>query len=115
MNLEAAAGATRRDGQQTDGVTYAGSRLAGLRTGGVTGWILGRLDARRKPQPRLAVLERIALAPRQSLLLVEAEGRRFLVAIAPEGAPAIFPLDERTEAQSTVAPSPCAACGSSTW
>jgi hypothetical protein len=30
-------------------------------------------------------VERIALAPRQSLALVEAEGRRFLVATSAEG------------------------------
>ena len=40
-------------------------------------------------------MERIALAPRQSLALVEAEGRRFLVATSPEGAPAFYALDER--------------------
>jgi hypothetical protein len=38
-------------------------------------------------------VERIALAPRQSLALIEAEGRRFLVATSPEGAPAFYPLD----------------------
>jgi hypothetical protein len=41
------------------------------------------------------LVERIALAPRQSLALVEAEGRRFLVATSPEGAPAFYALDER--------------------
>ena len=41
------------------------------------------------------MLERIALAPRQSLSLVEAEGRRFLIATSAEGAPAFFALDER--------------------
>jgi flagellar biogenesis protein FliO len=49
------------------------------------------------PRPRLALLERIALAPRQSLALVEAEGRRFLVATSPEGAPAFYALDARVE------------------
>jgi flagellar biogenesis protein FliO len=64
--------------------------------GGLAGWLLGRLRAARPRQPRLALLERIALAPRQSLALVEAEGRRFLVATSPEGAPAFYALDERT-------------------
>jgi flagellar biogenesis protein FliO len=67
--------------------------------GGLTGWllgrILGRLRGERRPGPRLAMLERIALAPRQSLALVEAEGRRFLIATSTEGAPAFFALDER--------------------
>jgi len=62
--------------------------------GGLTAWLLGRLGSGRRPAPRLALLERITLAPRQSLALVEAEGRRFLVATSPEGAPAFYPLDE---------------------
>jgi hypothetical protein len=59
-------------------------------------WLLGGLRVRRRPAPRLAVLERIALGPRQSLALVEAEGRRFLVATSPEGTPAFYALDEPT-------------------
>jgi flagellar biogenesis protein FliO len=64
-----------------------------MAVGGLAGWLLGRLRVARRPQPRLALLERIALAPRQSLALVEAEGRRFLVATSPEGAPAFYALD----------------------
>ena len=41
----------------------------------------------------LALLERITLAPRQSLALIEAEGRRLLVATSPEARPAFYPLD----------------------
>jgi hypothetical protein len=63
--------------------------------GGVAGWLLSRFRAGGRSRPRLELLERIALAPRQSLALVEAEGRRFLVATSPEGAPAFFALDER--------------------
>jgi hypothetical protein len=47
--------------------------------------------------PRLALVERIALAPRQSLALVEAEGRRFLVATSPEGGPAFYALDAQNQ------------------
>jgi flagellar biogenesis protein FliO len=64
--------------------------------GGLAGWLLSRLRARGRRQPRLELVERIALAPRQSLALVEAEGRRFLVATSPEGAPAFYALDEGT-------------------
>jgi flagellar biogenesis protein FliO len=64
--------------------------------GGLAGWLMGRLKGRGRRQPRLELVERIALAPRQSLALVEAEGRRFLVATSPEGAPAFYALDERT-------------------
>jgi Flagellar biosynthesis protein, FliO len=48
----------------------------------------------RRATPRLALVERITLAPRQSLALVEAEGRRILVATSADGASAFYPLDE---------------------
>jgi hypothetical protein len=66
---------------------------------GLAAWLLDRLRGSRRPQPRLALLERIALAPRQSLALIEAEGRRFLVATSPEGAPAFYPLDGEPRAE----------------
>ena len=66
--------------------------------GGLAGWLLGRLRRGVRIAPRLALMERITLGPRQSLALVEAEGRRFLVATSPEGAPAFFALDERARA-----------------
>lgn len=62
--------------------------------GGLAGWMLKRLRVVRRSAPKLAVLERISLAPRQSLALVEAEGRRFLVATSAEGTPAFYALDE---------------------
>jgi hypothetical protein len=55
--------------------------------------MLKHLRGRRGAEPRLAVLERIALAPRQTLALVEADGRRFLVATSPEGTPSFQALD----------------------
>lgn len=64
------------------------------------GWAKARLGKMRKSagvQPRLALIERITLAPRQSLALVEAEGRRFLVAVSAEGGPAFYSLDERMQ------------------
>jgi hypothetical protein len=63
--------------------------------GGLGGWLLERLRGQRTTQPRLALVERIALAPRQSLALVEAEGRRILVATSAEGGPAFYALDEK--------------------
>ena len=74
-----------------------------MAVGGLAGWLLGRFKGRGRRQPRLELVERIALAPRQSLSLVEAEGRRFLVATSPEGAPAFYALDERTPARPEVA------------
>ena len=64
--------------------------------GGLGAWLLERLRRRPRPQPRLALLERVTLAPRQSLALVEAEGRRFLLATSPEGGPAFYALDGQT-------------------
>jgi flagellar biogenesis protein FliO len=50
--------------------------------------------ARRKcVPPRLEVLERLSLAPRQSLTLVKADGRRILVATSGDGGLAFYPLD----------------------
>lgn len=62
--------------------------------GGWAGWLLARWHVRKRAEPRLALVERITLAPRQSLALIEAEGRRILVATSPEGGPAFYPLDE---------------------
>lgn len=72
---------------------------------GLASWLLQRLKrGRQSEKPRLALLERINLAPRQSLALVEAEGRRFLVVTSPEGAPAFLALDDAS--QSFAAPQP---------
>ncbi len=57
-------------------------------------WLFQMMRCRAATPPRLALVERITLAPRQTLALVEAEGRRFLVATSPEGPPAFYPLDE---------------------
>lgn len=62
--------------------------------GGVAGWLLRAFRNQAKPQPSLALLERIAIAPRQSLALVEADGRRFLIATSAEGTPVFHALDE---------------------
>jgi hypothetical protein len=62
--------------------------------GGWAGWLLARWHGRGRREPRLALVERITLAPRQSLALIEAEGRRILVATSAEGRPAFYPLDE---------------------
>ena len=61
---------------------------------GLAGWLIRRLRKKESTQPRLSLLDRIALAPRQSLALVEAEGRRILVATSAEGGPAFYALDE---------------------
>lgn len=65
----------------------------GSQFGGIAGWIFDRLHGERRVQPRLALVERINLAPRQFLALVEAEGQRLLVATSGDGAPAFYALD----------------------
>ncbi len=63
--------------------------------GGLGVWLLERLRRAPRPRPRLVLLERVTLAPRQSLALVEAEGRRFLVATSHEGGPVFYALDQQ--------------------
>jgi flagellar biogenesis protein FliO len=61
---------------------------------GLAAWLLKRFrpgGVRRAR--RLELVDRIALAPRQSVALIEAGGRRFLVASSAEGTPAFYPLD----------------------
>lgn len=70
----------------------ANRKDAGL-PGGWAGWLLGRWRAGKREPPRLKVIDRIALAPRQSLCLVEADGRKVLLATSADGAPAFFALD----------------------
>ncbi len=67
---------------------------SGEAIGGLVGWLMAKLRSRQRTEPRLALVERIALGPRQSLALVEADGRRLLVATSAEGGPAFYPLDE---------------------
>jgi hypothetical protein len=52
-----------------------------------------RFGLAHRVYPRLALVERISLAPRQSLALVEAEGRLLLVATSAEGGSAFYPLN----------------------
>ncbi len=55
-------------------------------------WLLDRFHRREQPPPRLALVERIHLAPRQTLALIEADGQRLLVATSADGAAAFFDL-----------------------
>jgi len=71
--------------------------------GGLAGWLWMRLRGQSRPRPSLALLERITLAPRQSLALVEAEGRRFLIATSADGSPAFCALDPAPLARRQVA------------
>ncbi|KAA6464715.1 hypothetical protein DYQ86_01760 [Acidobacteria bacterium AB60] len=68
---------------------------APARIGGLLGWVLRLLPSSRLDRPPGLVLrERITLAPRQTLSLVEADGRRLLIATSAEGTPAFYALEE---------------------
>ena len=82
----------------------ADSSPGGL-AGALLGPLLARFARRSRPQPRLELLERITLAPRQSLALIEAEGRRILVATSAEGGPAFYPLDGNEKSRTYAATS----------
>jgi len=86
---------SRNEGYRDMKQTLSGeeSTFNSLSTNGMVSWLLNRMRHRPRPQPRLAVLERIALAPRHSLALVEAEGRKLLVATSPDGAPVFYALN----------------------
>src|ERR1700735_5522353 len=71
------------------------TRDATGRANGWARWLLAKWQGRRRAEPRLALLERITLAPRQSLALIEAEGRRILVATSTDGGSAFYALDGR--------------------
>jgi flagellar biogenesis protein FliO len=68
-----------------------------IERGGLATWLLKKFAAgtqrRAERKSRLALVDRISLSPRQSLALVEAEGRLFLVATSNEGGPAFYALD----------------------
>jgi hypothetical protein len=68
------------------------SRVTTREQGSLAAWLIERLHRREPKQPRLAIVERISLAPRQTLALIEADGQRLLVATTPEGSSSFFPL-----------------------
>ena len=59
---------------------------------GLAARLVARLSKRAIKETRLMVVERISLAPRQIVALIEADGQRLLVATSPDGAPVFFPL-----------------------
>lgn len=78
-----------------------GNHMGKPALGGWAGWLLRRLGRTRTGgQARLELVERIQLAPRQSLALVEADGRRFLVASSTEGSPAFYPVEGAAQLRS---------------
>lgn len=68
------------------------SREDAAETRGLGEWVMNRLRHRAVTQRRLMVIERIHLAPRQTLALVEADGHKLLVATSGEGTSTFFQL-----------------------
>ena len=66
-------------------------KIPEVRTGLAT-WLMDRFHHRASAERRLALVDRISLAPRQTVALIEADGQRLLVATAPDGAPVFYPL-----------------------
>jgi Flagellar biosynthesis protein, FliO len=60
---------------------------------GLAAWILNNWQPSLARPVRLALIARIPLGPRQTVALVEAEGRHLLVATSADGAASFFPLD----------------------
>ena len=71
--------------------------LAGRLLGWLQGMWSGRVQA-AQARPRLAVLDRITLGPKQNVALVEVEGRRFLIATGPDGSPCFHALEQAGQA-----------------
>jgi len=69
-------------------------RLGNRFGSGLTEWLLRRLHSSTAPAPQLSILARIALGPRQTLALVEAEGVHLLVGTSAEGPPSFFALQQ---------------------
>ena len=65
---------------------------AGAQGEGLLPWLLKKIRRMKTNPSRMAVLERMSLAPRHSLTLVEVERRRFLIATSADGALAMEPL-----------------------
>jgi flagellar biogenesis protein FliO len=62
---------------------------------GVTAAIFARLHRSGTEMPRLAVLGRVNIAPKQSVALIEVEGERLLVGTSQDRAPRLFRLSAR--------------------
>jgi hypothetical protein len=68
------------------------SKSTNKRSDGLAKWIFGLLHRAPLQQPRLVVLERIILAPKQTLALVQVDGSQVLVATSLDGTPAFCPM-----------------------
>lgn len=59
---------------------------------GLTAWLLDRIQRRALQESCLTLVQRINLAPRQTVALIEADGQRLLVATSADGTPSFYLL-----------------------
>lgn len=71
--------------------------LVGRLAASIAAWVGRGCKTASLATPSLRIVERIPLAPRQSLALIEADGRRLLVATCPDGPPSLYALDRAAE------------------
>jgi hypothetical protein len=84
-----------------ESASLSGSDDRGNTGHGIIGWLLRYWRRSTEHPARLALVERIALSPKHSLALIEADGVRLLVATSADGAPAFFPLRTAWEINSS--------------
>ena len=85
------AGIATQPGMREPGAAKAAAPLSRVRL--LVQKLLAQLLRRAAPRRRLAVLDRLPLAPKQSLALIEVDGRKMLIATSGDGTPAVYPLD----------------------
>jgi hypothetical protein len=56
---------------------------------GFVGWLLGRVRQRSEVRRRLVLVERISLAPRQTVCLLEVDDQKLLIATAQDSSPSL--------------------------
>jgi len=64
---------------------------------GLGDWLLRCWRRSTEHPARLALIERMALGPKHSLALIEADGVRLLIATSVDGTPAFFSLQNQAE------------------
>jgi hypothetical protein len=61
---------------------------------GMAAWLAGCFRHRALNEHRLTMVEKINLAPHQTVTLIEADGQRLLVATSGDGTPSFYPLKD---------------------
>jgi len=65
---------------------------------GLAVWLIGKLRPQVDSMPRVRILERIRVTPRQVLILVEVEGERLLMGASDGSTPAFHLVKKRATA-----------------